>query len=94
MASINPYELDATIRKVKGTGMVNKLLQLICVGEGLNKYGVKADLQQKIIDSEFVARRYPPASSFPSCPPQLFPATNSLLATRTHTIPRAYSRIH
>jgi hypothetical protein len=56
MASISAYELDATVRKVKGTGMVNKLLQLICVGEGLPKYGVKADLQQKIIDSEFHSR--------------------------------------
>ena len=53
-ASISAYELDATVRKVKGIGMVNKLLQLICVGEGLPKYGVKAELQQKIIDSEFV----------------------------------------
>ncbi|KAE9374368.1 MIZ zinc finger protein [Stipitochalara longipes BDJ] len=51
MASISAYELDATVRKVKGTGMVNRLLQLICVGEGLPKYGVKADLQQKIIDN-------------------------------------------
>ena len=87
MASINAYELEATVRKVKGTGMVNKLLQQICVGEGLPKYGVKADLQQKIIDSEFVARRYPAASSFPSCPPHFLPTTNSLLTTRTHALP-------
>ncbi|KAH8752867.1 PINIT domain-containing protein [Hyaloscypha finlandica] len=51
MASITQYDVEATIRKVKGTGMVNKILQLICVGEGLTKYGVKAELQQKIIDS-------------------------------------------
>jgi E3 SUMO-protein ligase PIAS1 len=53
MASINSYDVEATVRKVKGTGMVNRILQLICVGEGLTKYGVKAELQQKIIDSEF-----------------------------------------
>jgi E3 SUMO-protein ligase PIAS1 len=52
MASITAYEVDATIRKVKGTGMVNRILQMICQGEGLTKYGVKAELQQKIIDSE------------------------------------------
>jgi E3 SUMO-protein ligase PIAS1 len=58
MASITQYDVEATIRKVKGTGMVNKILQLICVGEGLTKYGVKAELQQKIIDSELVPNRY------------------------------------
>ena len=58
MASITQYDVEATIRKVKGTGMVNKILQLICVGEGLTKYGVKADLQQKIIDSEFHSRGF------------------------------------
>lgn len=31
--------------------MVNRILQQICAGEGLTKYGVKAELQQKIIDS-------------------------------------------
>jgi hypothetical protein len=59
MASISAYEVDATVRKVKGTGMVNRILQLICTGEGLTKYGVKAELQQKIIDSELVPSRYP-----------------------------------
>lgn len=53
MASISSYDVDATVRKVKGTGMVNRILQQICAGEGLTKYGVKAELQQKIIDSEF-----------------------------------------
>lgn len=66
MASINPYEVDATIRKVKGTGMVNKILQMICHGEGLTKYGVKAELQQKIIDSELVPICHHAASSLPS----------------------------
>jgi E3 SUMO-protein ligase PIAS1 len=65
MASISAYEVDATVRKVKGTGMVNRILQLICTGEGLTKYGVKAELQQKIIDSESVPSRYHAASPSP-----------------------------
>jgi E3 SUMO-protein ligase PIAS1 len=47
-------DVDPLIRKVKGGGMVNRILQQICGGEGLNKYGVKAELQQRIIDSESV----------------------------------------
>ncbi len=47
-------DVDPLIRKVKGGGMVNRILQQICGGEGLNKYGVKAELQQRIIDSELV----------------------------------------
>lgn len=66
MASISSYEVDATVRKVKGTGMVNRILQQICAGEGLTKYGVKAELQQKIIDSELVPNCYHAASRLPS----------------------------
>jgi E3 SUMO-protein ligase PIAS1 len=66
MASISSYDVDATVRKVKGTGMVNRILQQICAGEGLTKYGVKAELQQKIIDSELVLNWYHAASRLPS----------------------------
>lgn len=66
MASMGGYELDATIRKVKGAGMVNRILQQICKGEGLTIYGVKAELQQKIIDSELVPEGYHAASALPS----------------------------
>jgi E3 SUMO-protein ligase PIAS1 len=37
-------------RTLKSAGMVNRVLQQICVTEGLNKAGVKAELQQRIID--------------------------------------------
>jgi hypothetical protein len=46
--------------------MVNRILQQICAGEGLTKYGVKAELQQKIIDSELVPNWYHAASRLPS----------------------------
>jgi hypothetical protein len=83
MASMGGYELDATIRKVKGAGMVNKILQQICKGEGLTIYGVKAELQQKIIDSELVPEGYHAASSLP----QFAPSINPL---RVHTSRQEY----
>jgi len=45
--------LDAAplVRIIRGGGYLNKQLQAICVGEGLGKVGVKADLQNRIIDS-------------------------------------------
>ncbi|KAL2067874.1 hypothetical protein VTL71DRAFT_15972 [Oculimacula yallundae] len=52
MASMGGGYLDVEplVRQVKYGGYVNKLLQNICAGEGLSKLGVKADLQQRIID--------------------------------------------
>jgi hypothetical protein len=40
---------EPTARLVKT--YVNKFLQQICVGEGMSKFGVKAELQNRIIDS-------------------------------------------
>ncbi|CZT05813.1 related to E3 SUMO-protein ligase pli1 [Rhynchosporium agropyri] len=52
MASMGAGYLDVEplVRQVKYGGYVNKLLQNICASEGLSKLGVKADLQQRIID--------------------------------------------
>jgi hypothetical protein len=51
MASMGGAYLDPepTARLVKT--YVNKFLQQICVGEGMSKFGVKAELQNRIIDS-------------------------------------------
>jgi hypothetical protein len=53
MASMGAAYLDPepTARLVKT--YVNKFLQQICVGEGMSKFGVKAELQNRIIDSMF-----------------------------------------
>ena len=61
MASMGGGHLDPepTIRLLKTH--INRLLQNICVGEGLSKIGVKADLQQRISISTF--GQPPPASS-------------------------------
>lgn len=40
---------DPTIRRLKGNGIVNKILQLMLVHEGLSKYGVKAELQDRLV---------------------------------------------
>lgn len=82
MASISHYEVEATIRKVKGTGMVNKILQQICVGEGLAKNGVKAELQQKIIDSELslvvITQPRPSYRRPPTISPRTRPSTREV----------------
>jgi hypothetical protein len=53
MASMGGAYLDPepTARLVKT--YVNKFLQQICVVEGMSKFGVKAELQNRIIDSMF-----------------------------------------
>lgn len=43
-------DVEPLVRRVKAPGMVNKLLQNICVAEGLNKTGVKAELQSRLIE--------------------------------------------
>lgn len=43
---LNP---DPIIRLVKNVGMVNKILQQILTAEGLKTTGVKAELQERII---------------------------------------------
>lgn len=55
MASMGGVYLDAEplIRMVKSGGYVNRLLQQICTGEGVSKLGVKAELQNRIIESKF-----------------------------------------
>lgn len=52
MASTAAGSLDAEplVRIVKHSGMLNRTLQFICSEEGVNKNGVKADLQQRIIE--------------------------------------------
>ena len=54
MASIEPYEVAALERQVKASGMINRVLVQICANEGLSKSGIKADLQQRIIESELL----------------------------------------
>jgi hypothetical protein len=86
MASMGGYELDASIRKVKGAGMINRILQQICKSEGLPIYGVKAELQGKIIDSELVPEGYHAASPLPVCTIDEFTAhTHTRLGTNTWT---------
>jgi E3 SUMO-protein ligase PIAS1 len=46
-----PLDPEPYVRLVRNSGMLNRTLQSICTGEGLNKNGVKAELQQRIIDS-------------------------------------------
>lgn len=55
MASTAAGSLDAEplVRVIKHSGMLNRTLQSICSEEGVNKNGVKADLQQRIIDRTF-----------------------------------------
>jgi hypothetical protein len=42
---------EPLIRLVRGQGMLNKYLAAICKQEGLPSGGVKADLQNRIIES-------------------------------------------
>lgn len=55
MASMGGGYLDPEplVRQLRHGGYLNRLLQNICAGEGLSKLGVKADLQNRIIDSRF-----------------------------------------
>ncbi|KAH7321470.1 PINIT domain-containing protein [Rhexocercosporidium sp. MPI-PUGE-AT-0058] len=52
MASMGGGYLDVEplVRQLKHGGYLNRLLQNICAGEGISKLGVKADLQNRIID--------------------------------------------
>lgn len=60
MASMVGYQdVDPLVRRVKSSGMVNRLLQNICMAEGISKAGVKAELQSRLIESRSI-------SSFPS----------------------------
>jgi hypothetical protein len=52
MASMVGYlDVDPLVRRVKSSGMINKLLQNICTAEGISKAGVKAELQARLIES-------------------------------------------
>jgi hypothetical protein len=46
---VDVREIDQLVRRLKGPGMVNRVLQNICAAEGLSKHGVKAELQARII---------------------------------------------
>jgi E3 SUMO-protein ligase PIAS1 len=55
MASMVGYlDPEPVARMVKSPGMINKILQQICVAEGMNKAGVKAELQSRIIESRSI----------------------------------------
>ena len=49
VGSLDP---DPLVRRVKSAGMINKLLQNICIAEGISKAGVKAELQSRLIESK------------------------------------------
>ena len=52
MASmVGSLDPDPLVRRVKSSGMINKLLQNICTAEGISKAGVKAELQSRLIES-------------------------------------------
>ena len=59
MASmVDHHQVDALVRKVKGHGMLNKVLQQICAAESMPIRGVKAELQQRIIDSRSLSLKF------------------------------------
>ncbi|KAG9242409.1 PINIT domain-containing protein [Calycina marina] len=45
-----PLDWSASEKRVRGAGYVNKVLQQICENEGVAKKGLKAELQQRIVD--------------------------------------------
>jgi hypothetical protein len=49
-----PVARDILIRQIKNGGYVNKLLQHICQAEGISASGVKAQLQNRIVDSKSI----------------------------------------
>jgi hypothetical protein len=55
MASMGGGHLDPepVLRLVKSTPILNKILAAICKAEGLPSAGVKAELQNRICESEF-----------------------------------------
>jgi len=48
-----PFDLQGPEKRLRGSGYVNKLLQQICEQEGIPKKGLKAELQQRIVDSKY-----------------------------------------
>jgi hypothetical protein len=72
MASLGPggsLDTEPLIRSIKDGGHLNKTLVAICVAEGMNKTGVKSELQNRIIESmsfPLVASRRSLAIAFPS----------------------------
>lgn len=55
MASMGGYlDPEPLIRMIKNTGMINKALKQICISEGLSKVGVKAELQNRLVESESI----------------------------------------
>jgi hypothetical protein len=87
MASMGPGFLDPepSVRTIRNGGYINKLLIAICVAEGLNKVGVKAELQQRIIESTST----PPTPSHSLAPKffvgdvHFFRVHNMILTTNT-----------
>jgi hypothetical protein len=45
-----PLDPEPCVRLVRTSGMLNRTLQSICIREGLKQNGVKAELQQRIIE--------------------------------------------
>ena len=71
MASLgasSPLDYEPLIRTIKDGGLINKTLQVICASEGMNKTGVKAELQNRIIESTSFAAAAS-QRSFPVCFP-------------------------
>lgn len=53
------FNPDPIIRRLKGSsGLVNRLLQQILQAEGLPKHGVKAELQDRIVERKFGCRNH------------------------------------
>lgn len=50
-SSMGRLDPEPSVRIIRTGGYLNKQLIAICASEGLNKVGVKAELQQRIIES-------------------------------------------
>ena len=47
------FDWQGPEKRLRGSGYVNKILQQICENEGIPKKGLKAELQQRIVDSTY-----------------------------------------
>ena len=47
------FDLRSAEKRLRGNGIVNKVLQQICQHEGLEKNGVKSAMQTRILESKF-----------------------------------------
>jgi len=51
--SFGHFDWQGPEKRLRGSGYVNKILQQICENEGIPKKGLKAELQQRIVDSKY-----------------------------------------